>query len=106
MSCKSCVARIDRAVRALAGISSVEVELRNGVVRIQHPNVLASQLIERARACGRLSEPSRARVVVAARSHTGHYWRPAMRSVFIGMVRMSTFEVFVRSTAIAPVSGS
>jgi copper chaperone CopZ len=53
MSCKSCVARIDRAVRALAGISSVEVELRNGLVHIQHaPNVLASQLIERVQAAG------------------------------------------------------
>jgi Cu+-exporting ATPase len=57
MSCKSCVARIDRAVRAVAGVSTVDVELRSGLVRIQHaPNVLASHLIERVKAAGYASQ--------------------------------------------------
>jgi Cu+-exporting ATPase len=57
MSCNSCVARIDRAVRAVAGVSTVDVELRSGLVRIQHaPNVLASHLIERVKAAGYASQ--------------------------------------------------
>jgi Cu+-exporting ATPase len=53
MSCKSCVARIDRAVRAIEGVSNVNVELNSGLVRIQHaPSVIASQLIDRVNAAG------------------------------------------------------
>jgi copper chaperone CopZ len=57
MRCNSCVARIDRAMRAVAGVASIEVELRKGLVHIQHaPNVVASQLIEGVRAAGYASE--------------------------------------------------
>jgi copper chaperone CopZ len=63
MSCNSCVARIDRAVRAVEGVSTVEVELRKGLVHIQHaPDVVASQLIEGVRAAGYPSQ-------VAANDH-------------------------------------
>lgn len=36
MSCGSCVNHVDRALRALSGVSQVEVRLRDGKVFVEH----------------------------------------------------------------------
>jgi copper chaperone len=36
MTCGSCVARVNRALRDLAGVHSVEVRLREGKVVVEH----------------------------------------------------------------------
>jgi copper chaperone len=58
ITCKSCINRINRAVSGLAGVESVDVDMRRGQVRIQHaPLVLAEQLAERLSAAGYPAEP-------------------------------------------------
>ena len=53
MNCNSCVSRINRAVNGLEGIHAIDVDLRHGLVRIQHaPQVLAEQLAARVRSAG------------------------------------------------------
>ncbi len=39
MSCQNCVAHVKKAVSAVAGVDSVEVDLESGIARIQgHPD--------------------------------------------------------------------
>jgi Cu+-exporting ATPase len=53
MTCKSCVARVNRALSSLDGVAEIEVELRRGTVRIRHaPELTAMQLAERVSEAG------------------------------------------------------
>lgn len=53
MTCKSCVARVDRALRELDGVEVVAVELRSGTVRIRHASALTTtSLIAKVSAAG------------------------------------------------------
>jgi copper chaperone CopZ len=48
MTCKSCVARVARALEQTAGVREVEVDLRAGIARIRHvPELTATQLAAR-----------------------------------------------------------
>lgn len=59
MTCKSCVARVNRALTALDGVREIEVELRSGTVRIRHaPEITAMQLAERVSKAGYPSQPA------------------------------------------------
>jgi copper chaperone CopZ len=59
MTCKSCVARVNRALSSLDGVQEIEVELRRGLVRIRHaPELTATQLAERVSKAGYPSRPS------------------------------------------------
>ncbi len=42
MTCPSCVRHIDGAVRALDGVADVQVNLRQGAVRVRHDSAVAS----------------------------------------------------------------
>ena len=54
MSCHSCVNHIDRALRDVDGVSSVDVQLRAGKVRVRHDPSAApvARLIEAVREAG------------------------------------------------------
>ncbi|HVI03412.1 MAG TPA: heavy metal-associated domain-containing protein [Enhygromyxa sp.] len=53
MTCKSCVARVNRALSALDGVREIEVELGRGTVRIRHaPELTATQLAARVSEAG------------------------------------------------------
>jgi copper chaperone len=57
MTCKSCVARVNRALSGLEGVREIEVELSKGTVRIRHAlELTAKQLAETV---GRAGYPSR-----------------------------------------------
>lgn len=59
MTCKSCVGRVDRALRSLDGVRDVAVELRTGTVRIRHaPDLTATALAEKVSQAGYPSRPS------------------------------------------------
>lgn len=59
MTCKSCVARINRALTDVDGVHEIEVELRRGTVRIRHaPDVTAMELAERVSKAGYPSRPA------------------------------------------------
>lgn len=61
MSCRSCVARVDRALRGLDGVREVEVDLRAGVVRVSHTDSLsAAALAERITRAGYPSQAAAA----------------------------------------------
>lgn len=36
MTCMSCIRRVERALSELDGISAIDVEMRNGTVRVEH----------------------------------------------------------------------
>lgn len=60
MTCRSCIAHINRALSALDGVREIEVELRDGIVRVRHaPELTAAQLAERITAAGYPSTPTR-----------------------------------------------
>lgn len=53
MTCKSCVARVTRALQQTEGVNNVEVDQRGGIARIRHaPEVTAAELAERVTAAG------------------------------------------------------
>lgn len=53
MSCGSCVRHVSGALRALAGVRDVAVELSNGEVRIEHePHVSAALLVDAVQDAG------------------------------------------------------
>jgi copper chaperone CopZ len=53
MSCKSCVARITRALEQTEGVQAVAVDLRGGIARIRHvPELAAAQLAARVTGVG------------------------------------------------------
>lgn len=53
MTCKGCVARVDRALRQLDGVEEVSVELGSGTVHIRHaPALTTSSLTENVSAAG------------------------------------------------------
>jgi copper chaperone CopZ len=59
MTCKSCVARVNRALSGLDGVREIEVELGRGMVRIRHaPELTAMQLAERVSKAGYPSRPA------------------------------------------------
>ena len=59
MTCKSCVARVNRALSTLDGVREIEVELRRGTVRIRHaPELTAMELAERVSKAGYPSRPA------------------------------------------------
>lgn len=46
MSCPSCVRHIDEAIRALGGVSKVDVRLRDGTVVVTHePRITVERLV-------------------------------------------------------------
>lgn len=48
MTCKSCVARVTRALEQIAGVHEVEIDLRGGLARIRHaPELTSTQLAAR-----------------------------------------------------------
>lgn len=53
MTCRSCIAHVNRALSGLDGVREIEVELRNGIVRVRHATELtAAQLAERVSKAG------------------------------------------------------
>lgn len=59
MSCKRCVAHVNRALSAIDGVGQIEVELRRGIVRIRHaPELTAAELAERVSKAGYPSQPA------------------------------------------------
>lgn len=54
MSCHSCVSHVDKALREIDGVFSVQVRLRDGIVTVQHDPQAASviNLIEALRDAG------------------------------------------------------
>jgi len=58
MSCRSCIAHINRALSSLDGVREIDVELRSGTVRIRHaPELTATLLAEKLGAAGYPSRP-------------------------------------------------
>jgi Cu+-exporting ATPase len=61
MSCRSCVSRVDRALRALDGVHEVQVDLRAGIVRVRHTDgVTADTLADGITRAGYPSQPAAA----------------------------------------------
>jgi copper chaperone CopZ len=59
MTCKGCVARVNRALSSIDGVHEIEVELRRGTIRIRHaPAITAMQLAERVSKAGYPSRPA------------------------------------------------
>jgi copper chaperone CopZ len=58
MTCKSCVAHVNRALSGLKGIGNVQVQLESGTVRISHaPELTAAQLADKVSGAGYPSRP-------------------------------------------------
>ena len=59
MTCPSCVRHVEHAVRALAGVADVQVNLRHGDVRVRHDPSVASvaALVDAIRDAGYEARP-------------------------------------------------
>lgn len=51
MTCPSCIAHVDRALREVEGVQAVEVRLREGTVTVEHDGD-AAPLVEALREAG------------------------------------------------------
>ncbi len=67
MTCGSCVARIERTVKRVAGVTSVRVSLRDETVTVRRDPALASYaaLAQAVEAAGYRTDPDRAEPVTA-----------------------------------------
>jgi copper chaperone len=60
MTCRSCISHINRALTGLDGVREIEVQLRDGIVRVRHAaEVTAAQLAEAITEAGYPSTPTR-----------------------------------------------
>lgn len=60
MTCPSCVAHVNRALRDLDGVAAVDVRLREGTVTVKHePAAPVDALVEALREAGYASTPAK-----------------------------------------------
>ena len=52
MTCHSCVRHVDAALRAVDGVRKVQVQLRDGLVVVEHDGATTSVMIEALREAG------------------------------------------------------
>jgi copper chaperone CopZ len=57
MTCRSCVAHVNRALRDVAGVGAVDVRLREGTVTVNH-DAAVETLVEALREAGYESSPN------------------------------------------------
>lgn len=59
MTCPSCIRHVSKALQDLAGVGNVQVELRAGIVRVEHDPAAApvENLIDALRDAGYESQP-------------------------------------------------